>query len=333
MPRRALLPPYALILLLLFAPALAAQDPYAVAAPPPPGFDRDAAQRDALARLEALIRLDTRNPPGNEVAAAAWFDSLFGGVEGFEVEVLEAEPGRANVVARLRASAPGARPVLVMGHLDVVGVDTTKWTTPPLEPTVREGYLYGRGAIDDKGMLAATATALLQLASRRDQLQRDVIFLGTAGEEGGPDVGVDWVLANHRGRLADAEFALNEGGRIRLGDGRVRSVNVQTTEKIAYDVKLTARAEGGHGSVPLPGNALASLARTVARIHDWRAPVRLNETTRLYFEGLAKIEDDAALRQAMLTVATSGTRQRSSERPRRFHATRCTTPCCARPPR
>jgi acetylornithine deacetylase/succinyl-diaminopimelate desuccinylase-like protein len=303
MPRHAL-QLAALVAATVLAPRSAtAQSAYDVAAGAPPGFDRAAAARDAQARLEALIRIDTRNPPGGERQAAVWFDSLFSTVPGFETHVLEAGEGRANFVARLRAPRATKRPLLVMGHMDVVGADTTKWTTPPLEPTVREGRLYGRGAIDDKGMLATAATALLQLAGERERLSRDVVFLGTAAEEGGPDVGIDSVVANHRDLLGDPEFALNEGGRIRVADGRVRTVGIQTTEKVFSDVRLTARGTGGHGSVPLPDNALAALARAVARIHEWRAPVRLLETTRLYFAALSTIEEDAGMRAAMERLA------------------------------
>jgi acetylornithine deacetylase/succinyl-diaminopimelate desuccinylase-like protein len=280
------------------APA-AGQAPYQVKSRAPSGFDRAAAQRDALARLEALIALDTQNPPGNEKLTALYFDSLFRSVSEIERHVLDVGEGRANFIARLPAQRPRKKPVLIMGHMDVVGADTTKWTTPPFEPTVREGYLYGRGAIDDKGMLAAAATALLQLAKSRGKLDRDIIFFATAAEEGGPDLGVDWVVDNRPELIDDAEFALNEGGRIRVSEGKVQTVSIQTTEKVAYDVKLTARGQGGHGSVPLPGNALAALARAVSRIHEWRAPVRLNETTRLYFAGLARIEKDPAMRAAM----------------------------------
>lgn len=282
-----------------------AQSPYRVAASPPKGFDREAAQRDTRRHLESLIRRDTRNPPGNERLTATYFDSIFNGIEGVERHVLDVGENRANFVARLRAGKPRGRPVLLMGHMDVVGTDSTKWETPPLEPSEREGYLYGRGAIDDKGMLAAAATAFQQLARRRASLTRDVIFLGTAAEEGGDDVGIDSVVANHKALIGDAEFALNEGGRVRVEGGRVRSVNVQVTEKLSHNVKATARAEGGHGSVPLPGNALAALARAIARVHEWRAPVRLSETTRLYFAGLAKIEADPEMRRAMEEVSTA----------------------------
>jgi len=277
-----------------------------VAAPPPSGLDREAAGAETLDHLRELIALDTRNPPGNEAVAAAWFDDTLSGVEGIETRVLEVGGGRANFVARLRAGTPRARPVLVLGHMDVVGVQPEAWSTPPLEPRLVSGYLHGRGAIDDKGMLAAMTTVLRALAARRDALQRDVILLATAAEEGGPDVGVDWVLEHHRELLGDPQFALNEGGRIRIEGGRIRTVNVQTTEKVPYDVSVVATGPSGHGSVPLPGNALARLCEASARLHAWRAPLRLNETTRLYFGGLAGIEDDPLLAGAMRTIAESG---------------------------
>jgi acetylornithine deacetylase/succinyl-diaminopimelate desuccinylase-like protein len=301
-----------LALLLLLLPLLLpranvrAQDAFDVAAPPPAGFDRAAAQRDAHAHLEALIRLDTQNPPGNERRTAAYLDSVLTGVPGVETRILDVGNGRANFIARLRATRPTKRPVLVMGHMDVVGADTAKWDTPPFEPTVRDGYLYGRGAIDDKGPLAATVAALVQLARQRDGLERDVILLGTAAEEGGGDVGVHWVVDSAFHLIGEAEFALNEGGRIRIQDGRVRTVNVQTTEKVYYEVVASARGPSGHGSVPLPDNALAALARAIARVHEWRAPVRLNETTRLYFARLAQVEHDPEMRAAMQQLSTAG---------------------------
>ncbi|HEX8394836.1 MAG TPA: M20/M25/M40 family metallo-hydrolase [Longimicrobium sp.] len=291
-----------------------AQDPtFTVRAPAPAGFSRAEAQATTLRHLQNLIRLDTQNPPANELITAMYFDSVLTGVPGIEKQILRI-PGdsmrmRANFVARLRATHPRQKPVMVMGHMDVVGADTTKWDTDPFEPTFRDGYLYGRGAIDDKGMLAATLTAMVQLAQQRDRLDRDIIFFATAGEEGGPSVGVDWVMEHHRGLVGDAEFALNEGGRIRLDNGAIRTVNIQTTEKVYYTVVATARGTSGHGSVPLPDNALAALARAVNRVHEWRAPVRLNETTRLYFQRLATIEANAETRRAMEQLTVAGAPQ------------------------
>ena len=280
-----------------------AAGPYLVKAPAPAGFDRAAAQRSTQAHLIRLIGINTQNPPGNEIATARYFDSVFKGMPGVETRILDAGNGRANFVARLRATNATGRPVLVMGHMDVVGADTSKWTTNAFEAVIRDGYLYGRGAIDDKGMLAATATVLAELAKQRGSLRRDIIFIGTAGEEGGPSVGIDWILEHHPDVLGNAEFALNEGGRVRVDGSMVRTVNIQTTEKVPYVVRAVARGPSGHGSVPLPDNALAALARATQRAHEYRSPVKLNETTRIYFARLAEIEPDATMKAAMLRLS------------------------------
>jgi len=290
---------------------LAAQPtPWTVTTAAPAGFDRTLAQRASLAHLTALIGLDTQNPPGNELLTAQYFDKLFSAMPGVERHVLPVTNGRANFVARLRATNPTKRPVLIMGHMDVVGVDSTKWKTPPFTATtVQDGnveYLYGRGAIDDKGMLATATAAMQQIALRRDQLDRDVIFIATAAEEGGPEVGIDEMVTTHFALIKDAEFALNEGGRVRVRDGVVRSVNIQTTEKVSYTVKASATGPSGHASVPLPDNVLAALARAVSRVHAWKAPVLLNETTRLYFARLVRIEQDAVMKLAMQRVSAPG---------------------------
>lgn len=276
---------------------------------PPPGFDRMRAAERTLAHLKALIALDTQNPPGNELSTARYLESILAGVAGVETHVLPVGEGRANFIARLGAVKATRRPVLVLGHMDVVGAQPENWNSPPFAPVVRDGYFYGRGSIDDKGMLAAATTALLALAERRDELSRDIVLLATAGEEGGPPVGVDLVIDEHLELLGAPEFALNEGGRIRIENGAIRSVSIQTTEKIYYEVQVTATGPSGHGSVPLPDNALAALARAVGRVHEWRAPLNLNETTRLYFTRLAESERDPDLRVAMLDLIGSDPRR------------------------
>ncbi|MEO7520212.1 MAG: M20/M25/M40 family metallo-hydrolase [Gemmatimonas sp.] len=283
-----------------------AQSAYTVGAVAPVGFDRALAQRASLEHLSRLIAINTQNPPGNELKTAQYFDSVFALMPGVERHILPAAEGRANFIARLRATRPTSRPVLVMGHMDVVGADTTKWTSPAFSATIKGEYLYGRGAIDDKGMLATVTAAMQQLAPLRGSLDRDIIFMATAAEEGGPEVGVDQIIEKHFDMIKDAEFALNEGGRVRISDGRVRSVNIQTTEKISYNVVATATGPSGHGSVPLPDNVLAALARAVSRVHEWKAPVKLNEITRVYFQRLARIETNAAFKAAMLRLSKPG---------------------------
>ena len=294
---------FALLAFLLPVSALA-QSPFAIAAPPPAGFDRAAAQRDTREYLSRLIALDTQNPPGNEILAARYLESVLKGIAGVETHVLDPGDGRANFIARLRAVKPSRGAVLVMGHMDVVGADATKWMSPPFQATERDGYIYGRGAIDDKGAIAATVTAFRQLAAIRDRLDRDVILLGTAAEEGG-DQGIERVLANHFELIKDAEFALNEGGRIRLRAGRVHTINIQTTEKLSYVVAAEATGTSGHGSVPLPDSAIAALGRALARVHEAKFPVRLNATTREYFRGLSRVEQNPRMREAMRTIAAA----------------------------
>ena len=272
------------------------------------GFDRTTAQSETLALLKQLVALDTQNPPGNEILVARHLDGVLRGVPGIETHILDPGDGRANFVARLRASKPTQRAVLVMGHMDVVGADTAKWISPPFQAVERDGYLYGRGTIDDKGALAATAVAMRLLAARRDSLDRDIILLGTAAEESGGEQGISRILKDHFDLIKDAEFALNEGGRVRVRKGRVYSINVQVTEKISYAVVATSRGTSGHGSVPLPDNAIAALSRALGRVHGARQPARLNDVTRAYFAGLAKVEQDPAMRQAMQDIGTARTR-------------------------
>ncbi len=284
---------------------------YKVSAPPPDGYDRARADRDVVAHLKRVIALDTQNPPGNELKVATYFDSVLKTIPGVETHILPAGEGgtRANFVARIKAGQPTGKAVLVMGHMDVVGADSGKWTSGPFTPTERGGYLYGRGAIDDKGMLSAALTAFIQLAARRDQLHRDVIFMATAAEEGGPEIGVEEMVTKHFALIGDTEFALNEGGRVRVKDGEIFTVNIQTTEKMPYNVAVRAKGPSGHGSVPLRENALAALARAVAKVHDWKAPVHLNATTRIYFERLAVIEESAEMKKAMQQISTEGASQ------------------------
>jgi acetylornithine deacetylase/succinyl-diaminopimelate desuccinylase-like protein len=269
-------------------------------------FDRRSAERDTLALLKELVALDTQNPPGNEVLVARHLDRFLRGVPGIETRILDPGDSRANFIARLRAAKPTRRAVLVMGHMDVVGADVAKWTSPPFQPTERDGYLYGRGTIDDKGALAATAVVMRLLASRRDALDRDIILLGTAAEEGG-DQGIGTVLARHFDLIKDAEFALNEGGRVRSRGGKVYSINIQVSEKISYTITATARGTSGHGSVPLPDNPIAALSRALGRVHSTPQPARVNEITRAYFAGLARVEQDPAMRQAMRSIGTART--------------------------
>ena len=262
-------------------------------------------REETIDHLRALIRFDTTNPPGKELPLARYLADVLGAA-GIETRLLEPAPLRAAVVARLRGTG-AKKPVLLMAHMDVVGVERANWSVDPFAGDVRDGYLYGRGAIDDKGMLASNLMTMLlvqrALAGGAIALERDVIFLATADEEAGGDWGIDWLIANHPD-LIRAEFALNEGGRTRVIGGKPLYLAVQSAEKVANVLRLTAHGPSGHASVPLAENAVARLARAVAAIHASPLPVRLLPTTRGFFRELSRVWPNERERTAMADVAS-----------------------------
>jgi acetylornithine deacetylase/succinyl-diaminopimelate desuccinylase-like protein len=267
--------PIALILLALGATL--------TAAPRQNANDIDA---ETLRHYQALVRFDTADPPGNEKPAADYLKQVLE-AEGIPVELVSLEPNRPNVIARLKGSGK-KRPILIMGHTDVVNVDPKKWTHPPFGATRADGYVYGRGTVDDKDNVTAGLMVMLMLKRQNVRLDRDVIFLAEAGEEGSTRVGIQHVV-NQGFPKVDAEYCLAEGGNVSRLGGKVKFASVQTLEKIPRAVELTARGISGHGSVPLRTNAVVHLATAVAKIGAWKAPVRLNDTTRAYFKRLAAI--------------------------------------------
>lgn len=260
---------------------------------------------DLVGHLQALIRIDTVNPPGNEIRAARYLDDVLRG-EGIETWLDEPAPGRASLIARIRGDG-SQRPLLLMAHMDVVGVEKEKWTIPPFSGEIVDGYLYGRGAIDDKGMLAVNLVTMLlvqqAIAAGGALPARDLVFLATSDEETGGVFGINWVTANRR-ELIDADFALNEGGRVRVVKGRPRYCAVQCGEKVPHNVVVTARGPGGHAAIPHDGNAIARLARAVSRIAAHEEPLQLSEITRTFFRELATVWPEAKVRRAMADIAS-----------------------------
>jgi acetylornithine deacetylase/succinyl-diaminopimelate desuccinylase-like protein len=259
---------------------------------------------EATAQLQALIRINTSNPPGNELAAAHFLDSIFR-ADGIESRVFESAPGRGAVVARIRGS--GTRtPVILMGHLDVVGVQREQWSADPFAAEIRDGVLVGRGAIDDKGMLIANLQAMraLQRRVRRGEpLSRDVIFVGNADEEAGGALGMRWLLEHHPDAIR-AEYALNEGGRTRVMSNGRRYVALQAAEKVTHVVSLVARGPDGHAAIPLEGNAIARIGRALAAVGAHREPTVLTPTTTRFFTALSAVWPDAGEAAAMADVAS-----------------------------
>ncbi len=184
-------------------------------APAGPSADIVKLQGEALVWLQDLIRINTTNPPGNEVVAAKYIADVLKR-EGIPSEIFESTPGRGFLVARLSSSAmPNpSRALLLMAHLDVVGVDKAKWSVDPFAAVIKDGYLYGRGAIDDKGMLAANLAVFIALKRSQARLNRDVIFLAEGDEEAGGETGMKFAVEKHWDKIASG-FALNECGQHR----------------------------------------------------------------------------------------------------------------------
>ncbi|HWQ56650.1 MAG TPA: M20/M25/M40 family metallo-hydrolase [Bryobacteraceae bacterium] len=237
--------------------------------------------------LGELVRIDTSNPPGNETRVARWLERI-AKEEDIPYELLGADPERLNFVARLRGTGK-QRALLLMAHTDVVPADAARWSVPPFAGEVREGWLWGRGAIDDKALLAAHLAVMVELKRRAVKLERDIILLGEADEESG-STGIQWLRENAWSSI-DAEFALTEGGFIaEMPSGR-RIYHVQTCEKIPTRAILRAHGTSGHGSLPLRDNPVVTLSRAITRLAETEQPVRLNNITRRYFVALSKIEE------------------------------------------
>ena len=274
------------------------------------GPDFKQARAEAEKILGDLVRIDTTNPPGDESKAAEYVRDLLA-KEGIPSQIFESAPGRGTIVARLKGNG-SKRPLLLLGHLDTVGIERDKWTVDPFAAAIKDGYLYGRGASDDKGMDAANLEVFLLLHRFKVPLLRDVILMAEAGEEGTSQYGVDFMVAKHWDAI-DCEYALNEGGETDVVDGKVVSVGVATTEKVPRGLRLVAHGSSGHGSMPRLDNPVVHLAAAVAKVGAWLPPMRLNDTTRNYFQKLATISsaedarlythlDDPTTQQALRTT-------------------------------
>src|ERR1700682_828691 len=265
------------------APAQANRSPLA---------DTAALSREALVWLSQLLQINTTHPPGNKQGAAKDLARILE-KEGITPEVLEVAPGRSAVVARLRSSAISdpSRALLLVAHMDVVGAERARWTVDPFGAVMKDDYIYGRGALDDKSMLAANLAAFIALKRSNARLNRDVIFLATADEEQGGDASIKILISKYWDKFA-AGYALNEGGEVFLKNGRVQYVAVQASEKVAMNVMVVARGTSAHASRPTKDNAVLPISAPVAKIGAYSAPAHFTTIVRRYFEQLATIEPD-----------------------------------------
>jgi acetylornithine deacetylase/succinyl-diaminopimelate desuccinylase-like protein len=266
--------------------ALAAVALAPVLAQAPSQPDWKALEDEIMRHYQAVMRIDTRNPPGNEHLAVEYLKGVFDQA-GIPSQVFALDPNRSNIVARLKGSGR-KRPLLIMGHTDVVTIDETKWKHPPFSATREGGWVYGRGAVDDKDNLTGGLMTMLLLKRMNVPLDRDVIFLAEAGEEGNSNFGIQFMVSQHYPEI-ESEYCLAEGGGATRIGGEVKFATVETLEKIPRGIELVAHGISGHGSIPLRSNSIVHLAGAVARVGQWRPEIRFNETTGTYFRGLAAI--------------------------------------------
>ena len=267
--------------------------------------DWTALEPEILDHFSELLRIDSSNPPGNETKVAKLVASMLE-QQGIGSQIFAMDANRANLVARIKGSGR-KRPILIMGHTDVVGVQREKWSVDPFAAVRKNGFIYARGATDDKEHVIAGIVILSLLQKMHVKLDRDLIFLAEAGEEGTSSVGIDYMVREHWPEI-ECEYAMAEGGSIVEQNGKVHHIMVTTTEKVPRGIRLTAHGSAGHGSRPIPDNAIVRLATAVARAGDWQTPIRLNETTRAYFQKLAAISppDDAVRLHAVLDPTKAG---------------------------
>ena len=270
------------ILLLSIAAAVAGAQP----------IDWKQVEQETLNHFSALVRINSTDPGGSEKPVVDYLKSVLD-KEGIEAKIFTrtnlANPAivRPNLIARLKGNGK-KKPLLIVGHTDTVNIDAKKWTHGPFSADRDGGYIYGRGTVDDKDNLTAALMSIILAKRQKLPLDRDVIFLAEAGEEGATSIGIAFLVSEHYGDI-DAEYCLAEGGSAIRTGGTLKYVQIQTTEKIPRGVRLVASGVAGHGSVPLRTNPVAHIAKAVAKVSDWQPPMRLNDTTRAYFERLAAI--------------------------------------------
>jgi acetylornithine deacetylase/succinyl-diaminopimelate desuccinylase-like protein len=273
---------------------------------PPPGAPDAQALRpfldDTRSTLDALVAVDTSH--GHETDALEPIAQRLRA--SLPVELVESAPGRGNLVARYRGTG-AKRPLLLLAHVDVVPVEGQPWTVPPFQLTEKDGFLYGRGVNDDKGMAAVIVALAEEMARTKPKLSRDVIFALTAGEETGGASGAQW-LAQTRKDLIDAEIALNEGGSVRLDDdgNRVVEIDLGAAEKTFQSYRLVVRGSGGHSSIPpTDSDPVLTLSRALVRIGEFRFPARVIAASREELAADAKLEKPP-IAEAEARVATLG---------------------------
>jgi len=246
-------------------------------------------QHEAVQLLSQYLKIDTTNPPGNELEGTTFFAEIFK-KEGIGYTLYESDKGRASISARISGNG-NEEPLILLNHIDVVPAEKDKWHFDPFGGDVRDGFVHGRGALDMKGQGIMELLAFLSIKRNRKVPNRDLIFLAVADEENGGAYGVDFLLKNHSGDFS-AGLVLNEGGfcvNNLLPDRPLFLISA--AEKATNWIKVSAQGPPGHGSVPQENNALERLIRALNRLQQMDNPIIINEVTAEYFKRLADAWD------------------------------------------
>ena len=255
----------------------------------------------AVGLMQKYLRINTSNPPGNEIEAARWFKSIFDQY-GIQNEIFEYKPGRANIIARLKGNG-SKRPIILLSHSDVVTADPAAWDMDPFSGEIRDGAIYGRGAGDMKSEGLLHLMTMIILKQQNVSLSRDVIFLATADEEVN-DEGSLWMIANKPDLFKNAEYLLTEGGENQREGNAVRYVGVDVAEKAPFWLQLTASGTSGHGSRPIQDSATNRLVRAMNRIINWQTPIKLLPAVEKFFKDVAHLQPEP-LRSQFANISTS----------------------------
>jgi acetylornithine deacetylase/succinyl-diaminopimelate desuccinylase-like protein len=243
----------------------------------------------AVEWLQQYLRIDTTNPPGNEIRAGRFLKEILDR-EGIENQIFEYKPGRADLWARLpHTTGEPKRPIVLLNHMDVVTSDPAGWKVPPFSGQMLDGCLYGRGAQDMKNESIAQLVMMVMAKRERVALDRDVIFLAVSDEEADGS-GTDWMIANHKDLLGNAEFLINEGGENLLENGKVRYIGVDVAEKVPFWLHVVAHGRPGHGSRPIADSAPNRLVRALHRIVAYRTPYKVIPVVEEFFREMAIYE-------------------------------------------
>ena len=250
----------------------------------------------AVQWMQEYLRIDTTNPPGNELQAATWMKKLFD-QEGIENQVFDYASGRADLWARVpHTTSTAKRSIILLNHMDVVTSDPSHWKVPPFSAQILDGSIYGRGAQDMKDEGLAQLAALVMMKREHAALNRDVIFLAVSDEEVN-GTGTDWFIKNHGDLLGNAEFLINEGGENLVEDGTVKYIGVEVGEKSTFWLHVVAHGRAGHGSRPIADSAPDRLVQALNRILAYRTPLKVLPVVQEFLQEMAPYEPPERARQ------------------------------------